>query len=101
MDKLDQWLQGTVHADKVFDHARRSFVANMTGMSFEECLHRATVDATAAAVRSFMGSDEVVERVAKALAAFDGGDAWTMYEVESRAALSAAIGEPVRCAKDP
>ena len=68
------------------------------------------VDELAAAVRSFMGSEEAVERVARALAGPRADDlvqagnalgepcdypAWMLHQLDARAALSAAIGEDI------
>lgn len=73
---LEHWLQGTVHMDRVFGEARRSFALDVTGASFDECLHRASMDAAAAAVRAFLARDETVEAAAKAHCDHFGGEGW-------------------------
>lgn len=91
---LEQWLQGTVHADKVHDAARKAFISDMTATSFDEHLHRATLDAAATAVRAFLGSEEVRHRVARALHGLDNNDdLWLpgWFDVEARAALSSIM----------
>lgn len=91
---LGEWLQGTVHADKVFADARRLFVGNVTGASFDECLHRATIDAAADSVRRYLRTDGVVERVMRAIDESVTIVGPRCLTIAANAALSAALATP-------